>query len=241
MEKQDLKTREPEAVLVIRDDDEYETTITEKVKDKDSGKMKTVQKKVMKKKLDLLFDEKYLSIFQSLRNGPYTIEDVTEKYNENKKKEDVKKKITIYSYVKELEKAGLVIQVGKRLTQKESGKIVTDTLYNRAAKMFYPIIVSEDFWLQEKNTELVERLAELISVYLKKPKIPVEAMKNLLSRIYTVTETEIAGFLQNESDKVTDVIGDLFFKEMDNIFRALDFIIILLNPTYYEKELKEIL
>ncbi len=60
-----------------------------------------------------LFDKNMEPIIIVLREGPLTIKELVEKYNEIA--EENKSEMTIYRYVKDLDQDGIVTEVGKRI------------------------------------------------------------------------------------------------------------------------------
>ena len=206
----DFVTFEPHAVLVVRDE----------------------------KKFAMFFDPKYEYIFYILREGPQTLKEITEKHKEYtlKDKKD-KKEITIYRYLKDLVEVGLVVQAGKRVYK---DKIATDTLYNRAALMFYPVIISEEYWKREENEPVLKKLAEMISLYTGKPKPSLATTRDLISNMYKVGESVLGKFLEEKNEEISKILGDYTFGQMDLLLRAFDMIVILLNSQFYDKEMEEI-
>ncbi len=232
MESKDLITVNPTMIRVIRDSEIIEIERTETIKGK---KVKKIEKK---KLINYFFDEKYLLLLRALKDGPYTLPELTERYN--KVVEEPRKKITVYTYLQELTKAGIAIQVGKRLTQKEDNKITTDTLYNRSAKMFYPTIVSEEFWEEKERDEQLRKVLHLTKLYTKNKSITKNEIKALLTKVYRIVEKEIASFLEENIDEVNDLFQEGVFQEMDDVLRAFDLVITALNIDKYKEELNSL-
>jgi repressor of nif and glnA expression len=80
----------------------------------------------------LLYDENHTPVIIILKHGPMTAEEIQQEYNKMVGKE--KSMNTIYYYIKNLEKAGLVIKSGQRMVE---GRKATKKLYSRTANNFY--------------------------------------------------------------------------------------------------------
>ena len=115
-----------------------------------SYKEETVKIIQNKAEFDILEDSKFEPIIIALREGPLTVRELEEKYNEiiqekiekedisPKQKEALKKKLerkskTLYKYLNILEENGFVVQAGKRVIENQTA---TESLYGRTAKLF---------------------------------------------------------------------------------------------------------
>ncbi|MHA1668232.1 MAG: hypothetical protein ACTSUR_06195 [Candidatus Heimdallarchaeaceae archaeon] len=188
------------------------------------------------KLVSTLEDEKYNIILLCLRDGPYTLREITKKHNDISSKR--KEEITIYRYLKDLIKAGLVIQAGKRVLR---GKIATETLYDRVATVYYPVIISEEFWKRPENAIYVEKLSRILELFTNKEKIRRGSVQKLLRKIYSVSESTVSRFLEEKVGEISELFKNDSFSDTDIVLRAFDFIAVLNSYPEMQKELKEIL
>ncbi|MHA1222861.1 MAG: hypothetical protein ACTSSG_11770 [Candidatus Heimdallarchaeaceae archaeon] len=188
------------------------------------------------KLVSTLEDEKYKIILLCLRDGPHTLREITKKHNDISSKR--KEEITIYRYLIDLIKAGLVIQAGKRVLR---GKIATETLYDRVATVYYPVIISEEFWKRPENAIYVEKLSRILELFTNKEKIRRGSVQKLLRKIYSVSESTVSRFLEERTKEISELFKNDSFSDTDIVLRAFDFIAVLNFYPEMQKELKEIL
>ncbi|MCK5304545.1 MAG: hypothetical protein KAJ72_04790, partial [Candidatus Heimdallarchaeota archaeon] len=94
----------------------------------------------------IFHDPAYIPVISALREGPMTVKQIAEEYNNIVKKRAIKMDIpkdafekmkrsekTIYRYIKELSELGIVANSGQRLVL---GKTATENLFSRVAKVF---------------------------------------------------------------------------------------------------------
>ncbi len=103
MEYQDFITYEPEQICIVRD----------------------------QFKFDLVTDPKYTPILIALRAKPLPIKDIVDGYNRISDK--TRKQTSIYNYLQDLIKQGLVVKAGQRVI---TGKTASEVLYSRCAKLY---------------------------------------------------------------------------------------------------------
>ncbi len=209
-----------------------------KMSDKSSRVITRQQQAVMviddKGTIDKLFEENYEPIIIVLREGPMTIKELVEKYNQIAK--EPKSEMTIYRYVKDLSKFDLVVEVGKIIT---SGQSATETLYGRTAKIFWNLTDKGDYWLKDNNVETLEALRQLLILYKENTKISKEALADLLSKTANKSSHELASFFEANNDKINSIISKFSFKEVDMIFDILGNLILLIHSKDFEDELEK--
>ncbi len=210
--QQRVITREQLGVMVIRDEE-------------------TVEK---------LFDKNYEPIIIILREGPMTIKELVEKYNELAS--EPKSEMTIYRYLKELAKYNLVAEVGKIIT---TGQSATETLYGRTAKIFWNLALKEDYWTDDQgykpdtdNQKMIETLKELLTLYTCK-NINSENLAKLMSKTANTTNNELAAFFEKNDDTINDLISGYSFKDVDKIFDLLGKVILIMNSDNFKEELQK--
>lgn len=110
-----------------------------------------------KKALKLLDDPSYYALISFLRPGPMTVEDIEKAYQET---ENPKSDKTIYRYLKNLEKVGIVVPGGQRVIM---GQTATQKLFMRTAFIFER---KDMEWMSEKGDEWAQRFGLLASYML---------------------------------------------------------------------------
>ena len=225
--KQNVLTYEPPMVKVITEEDEFEDTI----KDDKTGKDKIIKRKVV----ELINDKKLFPIINVLRSGPLTIKEIKKGYDELVGKP--KKEMTIYRYVKQLEKGGLVVQAGRRV---EMNKTATEILYSRTGKIFYNIDLSKDYWGTIKSKKVLEILKGMLAIYPKFKISSDENLRDLVTKLYALINTEVAKLLEESSEKIPDLFANKTYDEISKTINILQLFVLLSNPEIYEEEWKRI-
>jgi len=192
-----------------------------------------------KEELELYYNSKYETILRVLRDSPLTVSEITERYNvisDKKRKEG-----TIYLFLKDLEKGGLIVQSGQHvsLKKKEGKTVYSRTLYSRAAKLIFPSVLQSDHWKTKKRMRILGNANDLFSLYTKGQQSSLECLSDLVYEIYTNADLKIAEFFEDFSKDVFKIIGDKPFQELDSIMTILRLLMIILDPSVYENQLKK--
>ncbi len=187
-----------------------------------------------------LFDKNMEPIIIVLREGPLTIKELVEKYNqlaEDPKSEiTTKSEMTIYRYVKELDKIDLVKEVGKRI---KTGQSAAETLYGRTAKIFWNLTDKEDYWKSEDSKKTLNALRDILGLYQENSTISAEDLGNLLNKTYKTSSDTLGAFFEENNDAIYKIISGFTFKEVDNIFDILGTLILLMKSKDFSKELEK--
>ncbi|MHA1515398.1 MAG: hypothetical protein ACTSPF_07670 [Candidatus Heimdallarchaeaceae archaeon] len=160
-----------------------------------------------------LYDKNLEPIIIVLREGPLTIKELVDEYNEIA--EESKSEMTIYRYVKELDKIDIVKEVGKRI---KTGQSASETLYGRTAKIFWNLKDKEDYWKSEDSKQIVDTIRDILQLYKENTTINSEDIGSLLNKIYKKSSEEMAAFFEKNDDAIDKMISGLTFKEIDKIF-----------------------
>ncbi len=203
---QDVITYEQKGVKVIRDED-----LTRK-----------------------LSDPNIEPIIILLRESPLTIKELVEKYN--LMAEDPKSEMTIYRYVKDLDREDIVTEVGKRI---KKGQSASETLYGRTAKIFWNLPDADDYWKTHNSKKLLEPLRTLVSLYKSDEKINSNNLSNLLALTSKTSSVEMANFFDQNDDEVTKALSGLSFKEVNKIFDVLSTLILLIHRDDFAKDIEK--
>ncbi|MFX0184587.1 MAG: hypothetical protein ACFE95_16015 [Candidatus Hodarchaeota archaeon] len=107
----------------------------------------------------------YIPLFHVLRDGPMTINEIVEKYNQVAFVP--RKRSTIYRYIKTLKDAKLVIEIGQRVIH---GKKATQKLYGPVARVISFQDIYDPEWKSEPRVWLLNSLIRLLSFL--HPKLP---------------------------------------------------------------------
>lgn len=181
-----------------------------------------------KKQFDLLFlpknVQKFTPILRILRDGPLTLKELEYKYNAIA--DEPKKKNTIYSYVQELEKAGFVTKAGQRISP---GHTFCEWLYDRTAKLFYPVLVSDEYFKSKEASAALEKTRELLSLYLEQPAPDFNKLKDVVFRTNQQAQRVVGDVFSKHSDEIAEITKDLSFRQLDKICKALEMLMIVLH------------
>lgn len=199
-----------------------------------------LMKEVTDKDIINLFKDKNLSsVIEFLRThkGPMTVTELEDAFkNIGKKKSDK----TIYRYLKDLEEADLVIQAGKRVYKTNKKKLKTQTLYMRAAKIFFPIVSFEEE-LSEEEQQQEEKMIEAIGIsigkYMNVKLKSTDCLKEFLKKFYCEGASLPRIILQNAQDEITDLLTGLDWKFIESTVKTINLLTILNDKTDWKKEL----
>lgn len=203
------------------------------------------------KLVKIFYDESYAPIFWVLRSGPMTVKDIENKYNEIVKikgsERGVSKKDlenlersdkSIYRYIKELTKIGLVAPVGHRVVM---GKTATEILYERTAKIFYLKNLEDDNWKCKICMKHLSKASELLSLSrnIKPPK--PEKLAEIMAKIEADSETELFRVFEEKKEEVQEIFSDVTFTDSDRILYIFRILYLALNSGKYEEMAEKII
>ncbi len=226
MSLQNVITYSPPFVKIISGEDEFE----EAIKDAKTGEEKTVKRKVY----DLLNDRKLFPIINVLRSGPLTIKEIREGYNLLVEKP--KNEMTIYRYVKLLEKGGLVAKAGRKV---DVEKNVTKILYSRTGTVFYTIDSSRKYWETDAGNDLINMVRSILKIYPKFNSVSEECLKDLIIEIFTKVVTEVSTILEETGEKNPELFTETSYVGMSKTIDILQVFVLLANPELYEEDWKK--
>jgi hypothetical protein len=184
---------------------------------------------------ELLRHPKYEPILNALKEGPLTVEELEEKYNKIAKSPKSAK--TLYRYLKFLEKAGLVMNAGQQLLKDQNA---TRVLYSRTASIFYPSHVPEDLWECDFCQRVLEGAAKIISLKEGVPKQTKENIKKIMSVVDQHIFDELSDIFEKNSREASEIFLNSSSYETSRINHVASILLLLLNPSVYEKQVKEI-
>ncbi|MCE7743236.1 MAG: hypothetical protein GOP50_12370 [Candidatus Heimdallarchaeota archaeon] len=184
--------------------------------------------------INKLYDPTLEPIIIVLRSGPLTIKELVKEYN--KIAEEPKSEMTIYRYIKDLDKLGIVTEIGKRI---KKGQSATETLYGRTAKIFWNLPDEEDYWKLDKSKKYLEPLLQLMSLYKGGSKISNNNLRDLLSLTHKITTEEVAEFLDQNNEAISGIFSGLSFKDVDKIITYFSNLILLMKKDSFTKELEK--
>lgn len=181
-----------------------------------------------KKQFDLLFlpknEKKYIPILHVLRDGPLTLKELEYKYNAIA--DAPKKKNTIYSYVQDLEKAGYVTKAGQRISP---GHTFCEWLYDRTAKLFYPVIASDEFFKSKEASFAFEKTSDLLSLYLGQDSLNFDKLKDVVFKTYQQAQRSVGDIFSEHSDEIAKITEDIPFRQLDKICNILELLMVVHN------------
>ena len=198
--------------------------------------------------LEILGDEAYSPIINTLRKRPMTIKELTEKYNEIVKERALKIGIpkaefermkrsekSIYRYVKDLIEAGLVAVAGRRIVV---DRTASENLYGRTAKVFLIKKEGEDYWDKEEAQAFLLKIARMLSLVLEKPVPTNKCLAEVLNELENNRLREVYQGLEDKYDEVSEILIDGTIKESNKVLDIVSILIRILNSEYYLKKLK---
>ncbi len=201
--------------------------------------------------IEFFSDSNYKMVLTILRDKPMSVKEITKKYNQiieekskqlkwtKKEKENrLRTDKTLYRYIKDLLRVGLVVQAGQRVV---IGRTITEALFSRSALIFYSDEGSIEWWRSKAGDEVIETTAELLELYLEIPKPSLDCLKGIVTKIVEYNQTEFFNVFENKVERAKKVVYSSEGPEIDRAIRIVDLILTILKSAEYEKELKDCL
>jgi len=182
----------------------------------------------------------YYIIMQALRKKCMTAKDIRKLYYDKEKDAFGYTIKTIYRYIEKLEKVGLIIESGYRITK---GTRISEKLYCRAANLFYEKVEEgEKSWYERPDgKEFLNSLGILISVLLEKPDFDHKAFYELFKNFAIEKDgvvLEVIG-TASENPEIAELYTKLDIEKVNKLNIYLSFMITFMkNPEYLDKFLK---
>jgi len=219
-----------------------------------SYKEETVKIIQNKTEFDILEDSKFEPIIIALREGPLTVRELEEKYNEivqekienedlpQKQKEILKKKLerrfkTLYKYLNILEENGFVTQAGKRVVENQTA---TETLYGRTAKLFLFQGGTKEWINTEDNIAAFEILSQLIGLLSSKPNPKIVSLEKLYNKIENKINSDVEALITQFSNKLPKIAEKTNYNQMKVVLHGLNIILLMKSFLDFEEDLKEV-
>lgn len=184
-----------------------------------------------------------------LREGPLTLEEIVEGYNQYVAMKGKEKKLTkteieeaqksetsVYRYIKKLEEKGIVFEAGRRIDP--DGR-TTKALFSRTAKLFIPATTSKEWWETPSSKRIIEATAQMFALVLGKKNPDIECIKNFMLDMDVDTSKKSAVFYNNHNDELTELTKDMGFKEIDKALNWLNYLLLMQYSEEYLEKLKK--
>ncbi|MHA1401373.1 MAG: hypothetical protein ACTSQE_13575 [Candidatus Heimdallarchaeaceae archaeon] len=223
MDYQDVLTYQPKQVMVILDE----------------------------KQRELIRDQQYNPITRVLREGPLTVQQITERYNNLIKKEckivdqgeeEIEKRQrsekSIYRYLKDLEKAGLVTVAGQRVI---IGQTATQKLWSRTAKIFIVKTQSCAWWMSKEGEKFAEKINAMLNLLFPEYESKCKYIHDLLTQLNRLAEDELERLFVEFPEQVNEILGECDFEDLNHILKELHLLILLLKRDKVERILSSCL
>ncbi len=205
------------------------------------------------KLVEIFYDESYAPIFWVLRDGQQTVKEIEESYNkivlkkakerglskeqiENLKLERSDK--SIYRYIKELTKLGLVAPASRRIV---IGKTATEILYARTAKIYYLKNLEDDNWRCDICMKHLSKASKLLSLSKGITPPKPEKLAEIMAKIEADSETELFRVFEEKEDEIQKIFKDVTFTESDRILYVFRVLYLALNSGKYKEMAEKII
>ena len=197
----------------------------------------------------LLEDPNIEPIIVILREGPLTLDEIVDRYNQfveirGKEKKFTKKEIedaqksetSIYRYIKKLAEEGIVFEVGRRIDP--DGR-TTKALFSRTAKLFIPAVISKEWWETPSSKRIIEATTQMFALTLGKKNPDVNCIKQFMLDMDSDTSKKSAEFYNTHNDELTEITKDMGFKEIDKALNWLNYLLLMQHSAEYLEKLKK--
>ncbi|MFW9920082.1 MAG: winged helix-turn-helix domain-containing protein [Candidatus Thorarchaeota archaeon] len=187
----------------------------------------------------VLWDLNYNAIVRILRQGPMTLNEIVEEFNETAKKDNLikdKASTTIYRYVKTLEDVGLVTQAGRRV---HYDKNATEILYCRTAKVFQNMALPTSYWTSERGRTFYGRLYTAIKGVFEGYEADEEMLSDFIVRFERGKEKHFERVLPRLDEKELTLITGGDWWEIEQTIQYSGLFGLLLNEPDIIDELRK--
>lgn len=158
-----------------------------------------------------------------------TRRDIVDAYNkEALDNENVKQKseITIFRYLKALEKAGLVMKSGRRVV---FGKTASEILFSRTADIFMHRVFTETYWNSKMGQVFMNRVVKSFQKIYDGRKLKEECFKEFLIKYENAKDKETVKLIKSADDDTIQTIVEGDWWEINQIFGYMGIFGIFLN------------
>jgi DNA-binding PadR family transcriptional regulator len=190
----------------------------------------------------IIRDEKILKYFDSknygyilkfLRKGPMTKDDLEIAFKE----EDEEKSTTsLYRYLQQLGKAGLVIQGGKRISTDEEGQTRVQTLFMRTSKIFF-IDIALDPTDREKINNIVRTIKFLLEQRASNKICSEVALNALITKLHQRRQEVLEETLTAINGSNLDLFAALNWLDAFNVLDIAFWVVLLTEGSVWQKDL----
>jgi hypothetical protein len=140
-------------------------------------------------------------------------------YFKNSRKIKLKTENSIYYYLRELQKGGLVIQSGQRVF---FGQILNPILYSRTARIFYYTPETEMFWREDQGQVITSLIGHMLSEEMNHRDHNVKKLIDFLSSFRHERNQILENILETLRDEdIIQQINDFTIEEFSAFFETL--------------------
>ncbi len=202
-------------------------------------------------KIEFFKDKNYFTVLTVLREKPMTVKEITVKYNQ---KIEEKSKIfnwterertarlrtdkTLYRYIKDLVRTDFIVQAGQRVVL---GRTITEALFARTAVLFFLDEEPIEWWESRVGEKTIEKIAELMELYLDIPKPSTDCIKKLVIKIVKFNQKEFFKVFEQGAEKASKVVYSSERLEINRAVQIVNIILAIIKSDEYEQELRDCL
>ncbi|MFW9990748.1 MAG: hypothetical protein ACFFD4_01690 [Candidatus Odinarchaeota archaeon] len=194
---------------------------------------------VSTQKMNLI--KEHSEIIRALQNRVMTAKEIHHLYYDRESEKHRYTIQTIYRYLEKLQKAGLVTIAGQRLVE---GIPMTERLYSRTARIFYPERdESYDQLLESEDTRnFTEKMSILISEFLQIEVAVSDVLYNSSKQFYDVMNRKKSGLLEKtkENERMAEVFSKTELEEINKLITYAGFLITCMQHPEVINELRNL-
>jgi DNA-binding HxlR family transcriptional regulator len=202
--------------------------------------------------IQMVKDDNYYSVLWALREGPLSVKEILESYNQyvilkvekmglqgeersNKITEMQRSEKTIYRYIKELVHAGLVAKAGQRVVL---GKTITENLFSRTARVYLLEDTKEGWWKSDESRTILDRVSRILSFVKDIPPPSISTLAEIMDEIHSTRNFEIIRWLDDHYDDISKIFLEGSHKENEKTLYVLRTISLILSAEKYSARVK---
>jgi len=179
--------------------------------------------------VEILYSDENLSyIIKFLRAGPRTVKELEKDFTIKGVKKSDK---SIYRYLKHLIEVGMVAKAGKRITSKDAGELLSETIYIRTAKMFLTGNLRKKMGsLEDKDVEMFyDTIYSLLAGKFKDKMKSDKGVEKLINTLETRKFELILDIFGNANEESLEKINKLNWGLIDYLIEYIGWLALSLE------------
>lgn len=185
---------------------------------------------------DYFYDENYWTLLRAVRSKPKTVDEIVDFYESEG---NPKSLMTVYRYIRELIKADLLVEAGKRIITDEENRNKTLTLYCTTAQLYYDAAVREKKF-HEKHS-IRSRELEIYCMLLKMltgKEASRDCVNSVIDSVYEKGRKHITKIMEESEKDLNKYLADFGLMMTNTLIVHIGWMSLILDEEIRKKILE---